>query len=349
MSPVVRIIGPGLNTTVQDRGRVGHQNQGVPVSGALDTVALAAANIVAGNDPGTAALECLYQGPLLEVESASARFAVAGAGAALEVSAADQTAKRQVGSLTSVTVPRGGRVRVVLAGPGMSAYLAVAGGLAIGPVLGSRSTYVRAGLGGFEGRALKAEDRVPLVLDAAPEGPEKRLLGVSFPVPDKIRIVLGPQEDHFTADAISTLLSSTYTVSPSSDRMGLRLSGPELAHTKGYNIVSDGTAPGSIQVPGDGLPIILLADRQTTGGYPKIGTVASADLPALGRIGPGAQFRFTAVTVADAENVRRALEREMAAWPSQLEDLAPSAAIDHDRLYAANLVSGVTDGSASQL
>jgi 5-oxoprolinase (ATP-hydrolysing) subunit C len=135
-------------------------------------------------------------------------------------------------------------------------------------------------------------------------------------------------------------------VTPASDRMGLRLPGPPLEHSKGFNIVSDGIPPGAIQVPGDGQPIVLLADRQTTGGYPKIATVISADLPALGRVGPGARLRFAAVTVAEAELARRMLEADIAAWPSRLEPVRPPS-LDQDKLAEVNLVSGVVDPDAS--
>ncbi len=305
MRASLRVINPGLSTTVQDRGRPGYQRQGIPVSGALDAEALAAANVVVGNAPGTAGLECLYQGPLLEVEAQSVRVAVAGAGAALDVTLPGETAKRRVPMLQSVSVSRGARVQVVVSGSGVSSYLALTGGIDVPPVLGSCSTYVRALLGGLKGRALRAGDLVPLKRDTAPDGPEMQLNGVAFPLPRLVRVVLGPQDDHFTAESLQTFLAGTYAVSPASDRMGLRLTGAKLIHTHGYNIVSDGIAPGSIQVPGDGLPIVLLADRQTTGGYPKIATVASADLAALGRVGPGAEVRFTAVSVAAAEDARR--------------------------------------------
>jgi biotin-dependent carboxylase-like uncharacterized protein len=238
-------------------------------------------------------------------------------------------------------------VRVVLSGPGISACLAVAGGIEVAPVLGSRSTYVRAGLGGFRGRALREGDVLALGPAAAGNGPELRLPGIDFPLPESVRIVLGPQDDHFTGEALATLLADTFTVTPASDRMGLRLAGTRLPHSRGYNIVSDGIAPGSIQVPGDGLPIVLLADRQTTGGYPKIATVASADLPGLGRIGPGARVRFVATTVAAAEELRRSLEAEMATWAARLEPAGAGAALDPARLYTDNLVSGVTDAAAA--
>jgi allophanate hydrolase len=251
-----------------------------------------------------------------------------------------------VPALESVTLRRGWRARPVVTGSGISFYLAAEGGIDVPATMGSRATYVRAGLGGVDGRALRAGDAVPLAREAASEREEVRLPGATFDAPDVVRVVLGPQDDHFTPAAVREFLHATYTVTPASDRMGLRLSGPRLEHSKGFNIVSDGIPPGAIQVPGDGQPIVLLADRQTTGGYPKIATVISADLPGLGRVGPGASLRFSAVTVAEAELARRLLEADIASWPSRLEPVHPGPSLDPDRLAEVNLVSGVVDPDA---
>jgi allophanate hydrolase subunit 2 len=165
--------------------------------------------------------------------------------------------------------------------------------------------------------------------------------------PKRFRIVFGPQDDYFTEKGKKTLLESTYTVSPASDRMGMRLSGPPLEHAKGYNIVSDGIAPGAIQVPGNGAPIILLADRQTTGGYPKIATVISADLPALARLPVGTKVAFEAVTVEAAEAARRAHVAELAAMQDRIVPLRRSGADIVPRLQECNLVSGVIDAAVA--
>lgn len=340
MSGALIVIAAGLSTTVQDEGRFGAQRFGVPVSGALDRVALAAANMVVGNLPGDAGLECLYQGPTLEVAVERIRAAVGGAGAMLEIEGAGG---RRVAACESVTLTAGQRVRVLLSGRGISAYLAVAGGIAVPMVLGSRSTYVRAGIGGFEGRALRAGDRLPIAATSAATGGETRLDGIDLAPAQVVHVVPGPQADRFTVRAHETLLQSVYTVQPASDRMGLRLEGERLEHVAGADIVSDAIAPGSIQVPGDGRPIIMLADRQTTGGYTKIATVCSADLPALGRVGPGAQLRFRAITAAEAEERRRALDRSMAAWPQLVRPIATTA--NDGSLMSANLVSGVVNAA----
>lgn len=342
MTSALRVVTPGLMTTVQDQGRTGFQSLGVPVSGALDRISLAAANAIAGNAAGTAALEIAYQGPSLVVEADSVRVALAGAEAPVEVVSRTGEARR-IPVLQSARLERGDALRVgALAGSAV-AYLAVAGGIDVPLVLGSRATLTRAGIGGLEGRALRAGDRVPLVLGAAPERDEQRLPRLDLAVPSRFRLVLGPQEDYFTQAAIETLLSAAYTVTPASDRMGMRLDGPLLAHALGFNIVSDGIAPGTIQVPGNGLPIILLADRQTTGGYPKIATIISADLPALGRVRPGARLAFAAVSVEAAQALRREQEADIAGMSQRLVPVPRTLAIDAERLFALNLVSGAVD------
>jgi biotin-dependent carboxylase-like uncharacterized protein len=333
----LRVVTPGLATTVQDLGRRGFQRLGIPVSGALDPDALVMANLAVGNAADAAALECLYQGPTFVVVTNSACVAVAGAGAALDV---EIEGKRQrVPSAQSVTLARGASVRVVLLAPAISAVFAVAGGIAVPVVMGSRSTYARARLGGFEGRPLRAGDLLP-VGAASLDGPDQRV-DARLTYPTTIRVVLGPQDDYFSDISIAAFLSTPYTITAASDRMGHRLSGAKLGGSKGFNITSDSVPPGAIQVPGDGQPIILLADRQTTGGYPKIATVISADLPALGRIGPGAILRFARVTVWEAEAAARAAAQTRTDWRVVL---VGGDGIDEARLHDTNLISGVVSG-----
>jgi biotin-dependent carboxylase-like uncharacterized protein len=224
-------------------------------------------------------------------------------------------------------------------------YLAVEGGIEVPPFLGSRATLTRGGIGGFKGRALAAGDVVGLRRPEASVREDVRLPSLDLTGPKRFRVVMGPQEDYFTPDAIATLLSATYTITPATDRMGMRVEGPKLQHDPalGFDIVSDGIAPGSIQVPGNGLPIILLADRQTTGGYPKIATVISADLPALGRLRPGGTVAFEKVSVEEAQALYRIMARELGRLPDRLEPVPAEVRIDLDQLYARNLVSGVVD------
>lgn len=342
MSAALKVVSPGLHTTIQDFGRWGYQAVGVPVSGALDMASLRLANHLVGNAGGTAALEILYQGPTLEVAAESVHVGLAGGDAQLELLG---ERPRLLGGWRSVTLRRGDRVRVTPLSQAACCYLAVAGGFAVAPCLGSLSTYVRGGIGGLEGRPLRAGDLVPLALDAAGFRSEQCLR--SPPEPDRdqpIRIVLGPQQDHFTDAAIDFLLRSDYVVSKSADRMGMWLDGPRLAHRGGHDIVSDGVVTGAIQVPGSGQPILLLADHQTTGGYPKIATVISADLPRVGRRRPGDRMRFEAIAVAEAEQLRRAQEAALGRLIQSMVPAAPLTGLDLASLYRFNLISGVVSG-----
>jgi biotin-dependent carboxylase-like uncharacterized protein len=336
------VVQPGLMTTVQDLGRRGYQRLGIPVSGALDTTALRAANVVVGNPQETACLEMAVMGPVLEVHAPAVRIALAGEGAELAVETPAGEIL-QVPALQSVRLVEGDRLKISRMGASAVAYLSIEGGLDLPRFMGSLSTYPRGGFGGYEGRALAAGDQLPLRLAEAPKRPEQRLGGFDLGPAQGVRVVLGPQDDYFSPEAIAAFLAGTYTVSRDADRMGVRLEGPPVAHAKGYNIVSDGIAPGSIQVPGSRQPIVLLSDRQTTGGYPKIATVISADLPALGRVRPGMAIRFEAIGVAAAQELRRAFEARMAGLATELE-VVRGEGVDVERLYDANLISGVTSG-----
>jgi biotin-dependent carboxylase-like uncharacterized protein len=342
MKPALRVLAPGLMTTLQDQGRPGYQHLGIPVSGALDRVGLGAANAIVGNPMGIGALEIAYHGPTLAVEADSVRVAFAGGPVVVEVLPDHGAASgERMPLLTSVRLRRGEVLRIGALTASAVGYLAVEGGFAAVPVLGSQSTYARAGLGGFAGRALHSGDLLPLRQSRAEEREEAVLAALDLAPPGRIRVVLGPQDDFFTERGKRTLLEGAFTVSAASDRMGMRLVGPALEHSRGSNIVSDGIAPGSIQVPGNGLPIILLADRQTTGGYPKIATVISADLPALGRLAPGAKVAFTAVSVAEAEAEHRQLAARLAALPRQVVRVPRAPTLDAAALLRVNLVSGV--------
>jgi biotin-dependent carboxylase-like uncharacterized protein len=342
MKSVLRVLAPGLMTTLQDLGRTGYQHLGIPVSGALDALALRAANAVVGNPAGTGALEIAYQGPTLAVEAESVRVAYAGGTTVIDVlEDAAAVSGTRLPPLQSIRLRQGQALRIGALSGSVMGYLAVEGGFDAAPVLGSQSTYVRAGLGGFDGRALRAGDGLALRRPQAEEREERRLPTLDLAPPGRIRVMLGPQDDYFSQQGKQTLLESTFTVSVASDRMGMRLDGPALEHAKSYNIVSDGIAPGSIQVPGNGLPIVLLADRQTTGGYPKIATVIAADLAPLGRLAPGAKLAFAAVSIEAAEAAHRQHGAALAALPRHVVAVRDALAIDATALLAANLVSGV--------
>ena len=342
MKPALRVVASGLMTTLQDLGRPGYQRLGIPVSGALDAVGLRIANTIVGNPAHTGALEIAYRGPELVVEAESVRVAFAGATAPMEIlSEVGASGGQRTQPWQSLRLNRGQVLRIGALSGSAVGYLAIEGGFDIAPVLGSQSTYARAGLGGIEGRALRPGDLLPLQRAAAEAREERMLPPPDLAPPARFRVVFGPQDDHFSDRGQRMLVEAEYTVSPASDRMGMRLAGPMLEHLEGCNnIVSDGIAPGSIQVPGNGLPIVLLADRQTTGGYPKIATVISADLPALGRLVPGAVVRFAAVGIDQAEAAHRQLASTIAALPQQIVAACRVLAIDEAALMASNLVSG---------
>ena len=361
MSAGLKVLAPGLHTTVQDLGRPGYQAMGVPVSGALDGVNLRLANALVGNPLGTAALEILIGGLAFEVVADTVRVALAGFGASLAIGSQRSFAspdavspsaawargaeKARIGSGQSVTVPRGEVIEVLAGRQSACCYLAVEGGIAVPLVLGSASTYVRAAIGGLDGRALRKGDFVPLAIARASDRSELRF---SSPVPatgdQPIRVVLGPQQEYFTEEAITALLDGEFCISQSADRMGMRLDGPLLQHRNGWDIVSDAIMAGAIQVPGSGQPILLLADHQTTGGYPKIATVISADLPIVGRRRPGNTLRFAAVTVETGEALCRDAECRLTEMVARLEPVPDRPAIDLGSLYDGNLISGVVSG-----
>jgi biotin-dependent carboxylase-like uncharacterized protein len=338
--PGLFVEAPGLNTTVQDLGRTGFQCYGVPVGGALDRLALMAANVTVGNESDAAALECLYQGPTLRIIAQSARVAVAGVGAVLEVRDGQGEA-RLLPALESVRVLRDESVRVLLKGPSTSCYLALEGGLAVPLVLGSRSTYARAKLGGLHGRAIRIGDTLPLAFSNVEVRDELRLENVDLNPGRLVRIMPGPQLGLFQPNALEILREGHYLVSPAADRMAMRLIGSKLAHCMAPDIPTEGIVSGSIQVPGDGEPIVLLVECQTTGGYAKIATVISADLPSLGRMGPGHEIRFSVCSIEEAAAARAASALAIGKWRRSLKPVRRAPALIS--LYSCNLISGVVD------
>lgn len=331
------VVRAGPSTTVQDLGRWGHQRLGVPVGGALDTTSLRLANAVVGNPEGTAGIEFRLAGPELEVACDAVRIALGGSVEAVIAGAPP----RGVPPWRGVVLARGDRLQVRRVNGSAVGYLAIEGGFALTPVLGSLATYVRAGLGGLDGRELRDGDRLPLAL-TEPSQRGDRCLAES-PAWDEasLRVVLGPQDQAFHDESLAEFLAATYVVGRDADRMGLRLEGPRLRHRHGADIVSEGIAQGVIQVPANGQPILLLADRQTVGGYTKVATVISADWPAAGRLLPGTVVRFAAVTVEQAVAARRAAEAEIARLVAGIRPAPPFGGLDESALLSENLISGV--------
>lgn len=338
MIPHLRVLTAGMFTTIQDLGRFGYQDLGIPVAGALDPISLRLANALVGNPPNAGALEIRIIGPAFRVEAESARVALVGTETPIEI-LGEGTAR--IASGRSLRLRQGQTFRIGAVPDTSCCYLAVEGGFDLPAPFGSLSTYVRGAFGGFRGRPLLEGDELPLVEGTAADHPETRLAKTPrLDAPGPVRVVLGPQDNYFTADGMRTFLESEFVISPNADRMGLRLEGPPLEHSIGYNIVSDGIVTGAIQVPGTGKPIVLLADHQTTGGYPKIATVISADLPRLGRMRPGRKLRFEAVSVAVAEQTRRSQEKQVTAAIESIVPIDDLREPDTATLLSVNLISG---------
>jgi len=292
--------------TIQDDGRMGWRKFGVPTSGAMDAFAFRAANLLAGNPPNYAAIE-IGLGDIAFRALYDCVVSVAGVGFGLSVYIWDFP-------LWSSYYVRGGwTIRLAKLDSGMWAYLAIAGGVLSPPVLGSSSTYLRGPFGGLDGRQLQAGD---VVRSGTPSRPLNDLAAWTLPKEARplysdnptVDVIMGPQENHFTKESIETFFSSEYTVSRTSDRMGYRLEGTPLTHRNKSELISEGMTMGAIQVPSSGQPIIMMADSPTTGGYPKIGTIASADLPLLAHCVPGKSgIRFRKTTVAKAQKKYREL------------------------------------------
>ena len=289
----VTVLRPGLLTTIQDEGRWGHQASGVPVSGALDRISHRLANLAVGNSTDAATLEVTIVGPELSIDQRG-WLAVAGA----DLQASLDGAPVRVGEATACRA--GSVLRFGGRRSGARAYVAFDGGVDVAPVLGSRATHLAAGLGGIEGRALRAGDRLPLGIAAAGAGRPGDRVALAQNGGARLRILPGPQEDFFTASAYDRLERTRFIVTPQSDRMGYRLSGAQLPRVAGREMISDAAFTGGIQVPPSGEPILLMSDRQTTGGYPQIATVITADLPLAGQLAPGDWIEFERCSSAEA-------------------------------------------------
>jgi KipI family sensor histidine kinase inhibitor len=311
----ITVVHPGLFTTVQDLGRWGHQVSGVPTAGAMDPASLRQANAAAGNEPDAAALEVTLMGPELRFEAA-VTVAIAGADLSATLDGRSLPLAHAVNARAGQCLRFGQRRR------GGRAYVAVAGGLDVPVVLGSRATHVRSGMGGYAGRPLRAGDRLsiltPLAGQASAPGAWSNAHGVSHTQDVSnvhgqgdlvtLRVLPGPQQEWFTSEAYERLAGTAFTVHPQSDRMGARLAAAvAIPRASPDEMISDATFPGAIQVPPSGEPILLLADRPTTGGYPQLAVVISADLSRAGQLLPGDAVRFELCPAADARSARGAM------------------------------------------
>ncbi len=310
----IRVLRPGLLSTIQDRGRHGLQHVGLCPGGAMDPVALALANALVGNAGDEAALEITVIGPELEFEEESL-VAVSGA-----------EFKGSFPHNRPVLAPAGSRYNVGRAMRGARAYLAVAGGFAVEPVLGSRSTFLPGQFGGIQGRALRHGDVLPLrdpststrfgSLKKTRDG-SVRWSAPPLTLPDREPVLLhvleGQHFESFEPAAQRAFFEAVWRISPDSNRMGFRLAGPALARTESDEVLSGPTCLGTVQVPANGVPIVLMADHQTTGGYPRIAEIASADVPRLAQLAPGGTVHFARCDLGMAAELRQHMNERLAA------------------------------------
>jgi biotin-dependent carboxylase-like uncharacterized protein len=307
---VVTSIGPA--SSVQDGGRPGSQRYGLVPSGAMDRLALAAANTLVGNELFTAAVEIGPFGAAFTARGGAVRIALAGASRNADI------AGRAIAADTSATIAEGETLTLGFARGGSFSYLAIEDGIVGEPDFGSYAVNARAGLGSPYPRPLQAGDELPTA--KASRAPEQRI--ELPPMSDApIRVLWGPQDDEFAEDSKRLFIDSEWKISATSDRMGYRLEGPVVKHLHGHNIVSDGTVNGSLQVPGNGQPIVLMPDRGTTGGYPKIATVISADFGRLAQTPAGRAFRFQAVSMAEAHKAARDFAKLLRSLPDRLRSI----------------------------
>jgi urea carboxylase len=330
MTTLMQIDQPGMFSLVQDLGRYGWQRYGVPANGAMDERAHRVANALVGNADDAATLECTLTGPTLRF-TRNTMIALTGADMVVTADGKRVPLNRALMLRRGVVLAFGER-RL-----GARSYLAVRGGIGTEPVMGSRSTYVRGSYGGVEGRALRRGDRVPVAAPQEEQLALERMLvqsgmpfveaaAVSLPAvePHAIRFMRGPQWRKFSLAARQAFMREAFTISTQSDRMGYRLDGPELALKQPLEMISEACDFGTIQVPPSGNPIVLMADRQSAGGYPKIAYVISTDLPLLAQAMPGDSLQFAPVTLRQAELAAARAEQEFARFKTLAADAALS-------------------------
>lgn len=339
MSAALRILSAGPGVTLQDSGRFGYFRFGVTAAGPMDRLAYRTANAAVGAPPGATAVEVSLGGLELTAEGQPVSIGVAGGAFKVTVDG------RELPPAVLVRLEPGARLAIRAGAAGAWCYLAVRGSIDVPPVLGSTSTHTRSSLGGLAGRGLSAGDVLPVKAGRA-AGPEmSEIVAPWLERPGEvIRVTSGPQDDYFAPDQIEAFLRGPWRVSARADRMGYLLEGPQLTHAKGFNIVSDGIAIGAIQVPGEGRPIVLMADRQPTGGYPKIANVIGPDIGRLAQLRPGDCFRFESVSIDQAVAAVRA-EAASLTPPIALRPLVRTQ-FPSEFLLGLNLIDGIADARA---
>lgn len=305
----IKIINPGLLTSIQDGGRYGYQQFGVPVSGVMDSFSHRSANILVGNDEYEGVLEILMIGPQMEF-IAEEVIAITGGDLSPSINGVP------IPMWESIHIKKGDRLGFLGMKSGCRSYLAIRGGIEVDAVMGSKSTYIKGKIGGLQGRNLKSGD---VLMIGRPKDGMNHFIGTKMPskyIPDytqslEVRVILGPQDDCFTDKGLETFLSTPYGVANECDRMGYRLEGEIIEHMEGGDIISDGISFGAIQVPTHGKPIIMMADRQTIGGYTKIGNVISVDLSKIAQAKLKDTISFKKVTIYEAQRLLKEMEQNM--------------------------------------
>ncbi len=300
-----RVIKAGIFDTIQDLGRYGFQRFGMPTSGAMDTYALRIGNILLENPQNEAGIEISSPGLTLEILT-NTIISITGANLSPTING------NPIPMWEVISVKKGDIISFTKRKNGVYAYLLIAGGIDIPLVLGSKSTYTRGKIGGIDGRPLKSKDIININPPTGKDIIGRKVSDQFIPTykdEEEIRVMMGPQDDYFTDNGISTFLNSIYEVTPNSDRMGYRLKGEKIEPKKGVDITTDGIPQGSIQIPGDGMPIVMLRDCQTTGGYAKIATSISIDIDKLTQIRPGGEIKFEKISLDKAHNLLHEREK----------------------------------------
>jgi biotin-dependent carboxylase-like uncharacterized protein len=327
---VVSSIGPA--SSVQDGGRFGAQRYGMPPSGAMDRLSLAAANCLVANAVFAPCIEIGPFGASFTARDGAIRVALAGAPRSVDIGG------RAIAWNASTTLAEGETLRLGMARGGSFSYLAIEGGIAGEAMFGSLSVNARAGLGSPYPRPLQSGDELHAAFTS---GAAERRIDLPAQAIGPIRVVLGPQDDEF-GDGVKCFLDSEWKISATSDRMGYRLEGPAITHLHGHNIVSDGTVNGSIQVPGNGQPIVLMPDRGTTGGYPKIATVISADFGRFAQIPAGTGFRFSAISIKEAQAEAKKFAELLRSLPDRLRGIE-NFDLNIEALHGANVAGAAVN------
>lgn len=299
---------PGLLTTIQDAGRIGFGQYGIPSAGAMDILSLQLANILVGNDRYEAAIEITFMGPEIEFDE-NLIISITGADISPSING------KEIEMHSTVYVNKGDVLKFGTLKNGCRAYLAVSGGFDLPEIMNSKSTYLRGKLGGVEGRKLKIGDFLSVNRDKGYKHLGVRKIPKDFiPAFNNqyiVRVIMGPEDDRFTEEGTQTFLNNEYTLSNQCDRMGYRLNGPKIQHKGGADIISGGITLGAIQVPGHGEPIIMMADRQTTGGYTKIANVISVDIPYLAQLKAGDKVKFQKISIQEAQTLVKDREERL--------------------------------------